>query len=367
MGYRQYYNPGSTEPEKPPINVDISGKDTSKSGLGFDALPPGQLPSDVGIEQDTEYMGAGRVRNIVPDPVLGYRDKNAPFRISEMGGVYDPLTKKLTTDETDLVTQREQELINMQGYANRINKLVKGEPVIISNINQPVGPGDSTETSRIISSKPGLEQSLFGLADTENEFVDVLNQKLGEGNFRYVFDKDAALLEPKFYVSVKREDGTFTPYSTVTKTFTDGLARGSINLAYEAGASIAVFGGAVTLAAAAGSLPVAGFILAPVVLAYSLYTGGKGKEAFRNFIKDQGLGIRDEELNPAMDYLDKLVSILTPGAGTPMEELSGALESIPLLGRLKATFKLMKDGVAKKLNTFLKDQATMNLLWHQVK
>ena len=349
---------GVTPTTPAPTNVDISGKDTSRSGLGFDALPEGQLPSATGVEEDTEYMGAERVKNIVPDPVLGYRDKNAPFRISEMGGIYDPLTKKATTDETDLVTQREQKLINMQGYASRINKLVKGEPVIISNINQPVGPGDSTETSRIISSKPGLEQSLFGLADTENEFVDVLNQKLGEGNFRYVFDKDAALLEPKFYVSVKREDDTFTPYSTVTKTFTDGLARGSINLAYEAGASIAVFGGAVTLAAAAGSLPVAGFVLAPVVLAYSLYTGGKGKEAFRNFIKDQGLGIRDEELNPAMDYLDKLVSILTPGAGTSMEELSGLLETIPLVGRLKSTFKLMKDGVAKKLNTFLRDQAT---------
>ena len=370
MGYELYYNPGYKEPKKPPVNVDISGKDTSKSGLGFDALPPGQLPSDVGIEQDTEYMGADRVRNIVPDPVLGYRDKNAPFRISEMGGVYDPLTKTVSTDDTDVVDRDipnlftmsqvgpEQARINKEGYEKRIRALVKGEPVIISNINQPVGPGDSTETSRIISSKPGLEQSLFGLADTENEFVDVLNQKLGEGNFRYVFDKDAALLEPKFYVSVKREDGTFTPYSTVTKTFTDGLARGSINLAYEAGASVAVFAGAVTVAAAAGSLPVAGFVLAPVVLAYSLYTGGKGKEAFRNFIKDQGLGIRDEELNPAMDYLDKLVSILTPGAGTSMEELSGMLESLPLLGRLKSTFKLMKDGVAKKLNTFLRDQAT---------
>ena len=268
-----------------PTNVDISGKDTSKSGLGFDALPAGQLPSAAGVESDTEYMGPERVRNIVPSPLLGYIDKNAPFRITEMGGVYDPLTKKLTTDETDVVSPREQELINMQGYANRINELVEGEPVIISNINQPIGPADSTETSRIISSKSGLEQSLFGLADTEKEFVNVLNQKLGEGNFRYKFDKDAALFEPKYYVSVKREDGSFTPYSTVTKTFTDGLARASINLAYEAGASVAIFAAGTATAAFVGSLPVAGLVLAPVVLAYSLYTGGKGKEAFRTFIK----------------------------------------------------------------------------------
>jgi len=302
-------------------------------------------------------MGADRVRNIVPDPVLGYRDKNAPFRVTEMGGIYDPLTKKLTTDETDIVSPREQELINMQGYANRIDKLVEGEPVIISNINQPIGPGDSTETSRIISNAPGLEQSLFGLADTEEEFVGVLKQKLGEGNFRYKFDKDAAIFEPKYYVSVKREDGSFTPYSTVTKTFTDGLARASINLAYEAGSSVAIFAAATATAAFVGSLPVAGLVLAPVVLAYSLYTGGKGKEAFRTFIKES-IDIKDDELNTAMDYLDKLTNVATPGAGTSMEELSGLLESIPLAGRLKSTIMLMKDSVSKKLSTYLKEAAT---------
>ena len=341
----------------PPINTDISGKDTSKSGLGFDALPEGQLPSDTALESDTEYMGADRVRNIVPAPVLGYRDKNAPFRVTEMGGVFDPLTKRVTTDDTDVVTQREQELINMQGYANRINKLVEGEPVIISNINQPIGPADSTETSRIISSKPGLEQSLFGLADTEEEFVGVLKQKLGEGNFRYKFDKDAAIFEPKYYVSVKREDGSFTPYSTVTKTFTDGLARASFNLAYEAGASMAIFAGATATAAFVGSLPVAGLVLAPVVLAYMLYTGGKGKEAFRTFIKES-IDIKDDELNTAMEYLDKVVNVATPGAGTSMEELSGLLESIPLAGRLKSTIVLMKDSASKKLSAFLKESTT---------
>lgn len=358
---------GRTVKKTAPTNVDISGKDMSKSGLGFDALPAGQLPSDTALESDTEYMGADRVRNIVPDPVLGYRDKNAPFRVTEMGGVYDPLTKRVTTDDTDVVDRNipglfdrlgpEQKLINMQGYAERIDKLVEGEPVIISNINQPIGPGDSTETSRIISSKPGLEQALFGLADTEEEFVGVLNKKLGEGNFRYKFDKDAALLEPKYYVSVKREDGTFTPYSTVTKTFTDGLARASINLAYEAGASVAVFAGATATATLVGSLPVAGLVLAPLVLAYSLYTGGKGKEAFRTFIKES-IDIKDDELNTATDYLDKVINIATPGAGTSMEELSGLLESIPLLGRLKSTIVLMKDSVSKKLSTFLKDAAT---------
>jgi hypothetical protein len=56
---------GVTPKTPPPTNVDISGKDTSKSGLGFDALPPGQLPSDVGVEQDTEYMGAERIYRCV--------------------------------------------------------------------------------------------------------------------------------------------------------------------------------------------------------------------------------------------------------------------------------------------------------------
>ena len=348
---------GVTPTPPAPINTDISGKDTSKSGLGFDALPEGQLPSDTAIEEDTEYMGAGRVQNIVPDRLLGYRDKNAPFRVTEMGGIFDPLTKKLTTNETDVVDQDEQKKINIQGYTNRINALVENEPVIISNINQPIGPGDSTETSRIISNAPGLEQSLFGLADTEKEFVNVLKQKLGEGNFRYKFDNDAAIFEPKYYVSVKREDGSFTPYSTVTKTFTDGLARASINLAYEAGSSVAIFAAATATAAFVGSLPVAGLVLAPVVLAYSLYTGGKGKEAFRTFIKES-IDIKDDELNTAMDYLDKLINVATPGAGTSMEELSGALESIPLLGRLKSTILLMKDSVSKKLSTYLKEAAT---------
>ena len=360
MGYRQYYKPGSTEPEKPPINVDISGKDTSKSGLGFDALPEGQLPSAAGVEEDTEYMGAERVRNIVPAPLRGFVDKNAPFPISEMGGVYDPLTKTVTDTDPDTIFpgSPEQERINKEGYEKRIRALVEGEPVIISDINQIIGPATETETSRIISSKSGLEQALFGLADNEKEFVEVLNQKLGEGNFRYKFDKDAGLLEPKYYVSVKREDGTFTPYSTVTKTFTDGLARASINLAYEAGASVAVFAGATAVAAKVGiALPVAGLVVAPLTLAYLLYTGGKGKEAFRQFIKES-IDIKDDELNDAMDYLDKIGTVLIPGAGTSMEELSGVLETFPLFGRLKSTLKLMKNAVSKKLNTYAKQQAT---------
>ena len=360
MGYELYYNPGYKEPKKPPVNVDISGKDTSKSGLGFDALPEGQLPSAAGVEEDTEYMGAERVRNIVPAPLRGFVDKNAPFPISEMGGVYDPLTKTVTDTDPDTIFpgSPEQERINKEGYEKRIRALVEGEPVIISDINQIIGPATETETSRIISSKSGLEQALFGLADNEKEFVEVLNQKLGEGNFRYKFDKDAGLLEPKYYVSVKREDGTFTPYSTVTKTFTDGLARASINLAYEAGASVAVFAGATAVAAKVGiALPVAGLVVAPLTLAYLLYTGGKGKEAFRQFIKES-IDIKDDELNDAMDYLDKIGTVLIPGAGTSMEELSGVLETFPLFGRLKSTLKLMKNAVSKKLNTYAKQQAT---------
>jgi hypothetical protein len=351
---------GVTPQTSAPVNEDISGKDTSKSGLGFDALPEGTLPSDRAIEEDTEYMGAERVRNIVPAPLRGYVDKNAPFPISEMGGVYDPLTKTVTDTDPDTVFPNsiEQQRINKEGYDKRIRALVENEPVIISDINQLVGPATETETSQIISSKSGLEQSLFGLADNEKEFVEVLNQKLGENNFRYKFDKDAGLLEPKYYVSVKREDGTFTPYSTVTKTFTDGLARASINLAYEAGASVAVFAGATAVAAKVGiALPVLGLVVAPLTLAYLLYTGGKGKEAFRQFIKES-IDIKDDDLNDAMDYLDKIGTVLTPGAGTSMEELSGILETLPLVGRIKSSLKLMKDGVSKKLNTYAKQQAT---------
>jgi hypothetical protein len=41
-----------------------------------------------------------------------------------------------------------------------------------------------------------------------------------------------------------------------------------------------------------------------------------------------------------------------------MEELSGILETLPLVGRIKSSLKLMKDGVSKKLSTYAQQQAT---------
>jgi hypothetical protein len=65
---------------------------------------------------------------------------------------------------------------------------------------------ESTESADLLGV---MGQVRLGFADNEQQYKNALETTLGADNVRIIFDKDAKGFEPRHYISVKKEDGTF--------------------------------------------------------------------------------------------------------------------------------------------------------------
>tara|TARA_A100001391_G_scaffold203556_1_gene196273 strand:+ start:4972 stop:8154 length:3183 start_codon:yes stop_codon:yes gene_type:complete len=257
-------------------------------------------------------------------------------------------------------------------YADRITEGIKnssdynGEDIIVSDFSSDalgIGPAPETETSRLFSKSFKKSQFKLGFADTGEEMTNVLNSAFGKGNYKIFLDEKRSgiretLLFPRAYVSVKREDGTFTPYSSLTKTVTDGVMRNLGDIAYEIPTSAASIAVATTAAAAVASLGTAGLLVgAPVVLGYFLYTLGKGKEKGREYLKEiLGVKVSEEDITATDAFLQSTYEILNPSAGTEKEITSGLLEMI--IGAPTQIKNVMKIGTNNIVKGVVQKQAT---------
>lgn len=197
---------------------------------------------------------------------------------------------------------------------------------------------DGTEVSELINQKTQSGavsgQSLFYLADTDEQAENALEQMFGEGNVRIIQDEGPfySMFDAGRYVSVRREDGTFTDFMPTTVTFADYAERVAPGLLAEAGASSAVVGTAIGAGAAAGMIPGAGIVLGPAAFLYTLYAGGKSVEMGRQYLQDE-FGLNDEEVVEVENFFD-FVKQTAPGTGiggTEAEvnrEIAGALETL---------------------------------------
>ena len=98
-------------------------------------------------------------------------------------------------------------------YATRINKLkteagFKDDKIDISDFTQTsffgISPAEETETTKVLNSYPGSQQSELAFVDDNDDYLRWLEDTVGKDNFKVFFDKDASFLEPKAYVSINR-------------------------------------------------------------------------------------------------------------------------------------------------------------------
>ena len=183
---------------------------------------------------------------------------------------------------------------------------------------------EGTEVSDLISSKK-FGQSKIYLADTDEQFENLMEAEFGEGNVRIIQDDGplVSMFAPRRYVSVRRDDGTFTDFEPTTVGFSEYAERVAPGLLGEVGASSVVVGTALTAGAAGGAIPGLGIVLGPAAFLYTLYSGGKTVEMGRQYLQDT-FELNEEEALKVADFFDFLGQTV-PGRGA--EGFTGKTEA----------------------------------------
>ena len=182
----------------------------------------------------------------------------------------------------------------------------------------------------------------------------------GERGIKFLYDEDANPLffETGMLISVERDDGSFTPYSTTKYGLADYTQTYVPYIASELALDTAVVATALTTSAAVSRAGLPGKIAAPFVLAYSLYAGGVQAEKFRNEISE-ALGLKEEETETFFETLGELAQSTVqplPFVGddlTQEEIMSGRIEA--LFGSIPLSKKVITY-VSRQLSRKLHDQ-----------
>ena len=174
-------------------------------------------------------------------------------------------------------------------------------------------------------------QAITGFADNKEQFENALKERVGAGNYKVIEDKDASFFQDKYYVSLRKSDGSFTPFTSPTQNTLDYVQKYFPMLGFEVLGDSAAVGTSIltttALTTLASLLPYAGAVAAPVValagLGYMLYTTNKGVERGRQFIQDQ-LGLRGEDAEEFGSLVENIKEIVTdPKAGQAFKQLMG--------------------------------------------
>lgn len=221
---------------------------------------------------------------------------------------------------------------------------------------------NSTETSDLLAGK-GI--GAFGFTEKPDEVKRLYEGIHGEGRVRVFEDNDAGILEPRFYVSLQKEDGTFTPFSSpVQDTYDYAKLLGSV-VGYETAvgsASVATAWAVGGTVAAAMGLTAITTVAAPVVagaaVIYTLYAMGGSAEKFKQEVLKDELGLTDREADETEGFFSEAYkaynSGLTPvGLGgdefTSGEKFAGLTElAVGIPGMILDKIRLSKGRLRRK-------------------
>tara|TARA_R100000329_G_scaffold45421_1_gene42634 strand:+ start:3680 stop:6796 length:3117 start_codon:yes stop_codon:yes gene_type:complete len=252
-----------------------------------------------------------------------------------------------TGQEIKILQQDEETFAKIQQQAINKEKADKETFDKISRLAQNVGESfdpNSTESADLLGA---MGQIRLGFNLDEEQYRKAITETLGEDNVKFIYDKDAIGLAPRHYISVKRKDGTFTPFSAPTQGFFDWAQRTAPALMYDLAGDVAATAAAYTATSAVlggvAAIPVVGvpaaaLLAAPVAL-YFAYSANKGVEVAKNYLRED-LGLTDEETELFERFAQGGITSITPLAGTTEEEISGAAGALP------AGFGLILDKLA---------------------
>ena len=177
--------------------------------------------------------------------------------------------------------------------------------------------------NREVSDALGFKgQALLGFSDNLTQVSNAIEQTVGKGNFKIFEDKKANFLQNRFYVSVKKEDGEFTPFTSPTQSAFDNVQKFLPMGAYEVTTDVAAIGASFLTSGVISSLtgplaPVTG----PVTLGYSMYVFNKAGERGRQLLQDK-LGLTKGEVDDFGTFVEEIQKLaMDPKAGLALKQL----------------------------------------------
>ena len=165
-----------------------------------------------------------------------------------------------------------------------------------------------------VSEKLGFKNlARLGFVLDDEQFINGLNASLGEGKYRYIIDKEAPFLSPKYYVSVIDENtGEFSKFSPVTPSFKQQVKRYAPSFSVDIGIDTAAVGTSLAAGAYVGSVSGnAAVITAPAAFLYTLYTLNQGAAKGKNFLREE-LDLKEDEANSFIRAMDGLAEVIDP-------------------------------------------------------
>ena len=176
----------------------------------------------------------------------------------------------------------------------------------------------SKETSDILDGKGA---GAFGFTESRDEVLRLYEGIHGEGRVRVFEDRDAGIFEPSFYVSLEKDDGSFTPFASPLQDTYDITKAIASNLAYEVPAGSA---SAATAWAAAGTatalfspIPLVAPVIGALTFMYTLYAmGGSGEKFKQEVLKDE-LGLTDKDADETGTVVERAYDTYNKGVTPP--------------------------------------------------
>ena len=157
----------------------------------------------------------------------------------------------------------------------------------------------------------------LGFAQDDEQLINGLNATLGEGNYRYIIDKDAPFLSPKYYVSVIDDNtGEFSKFSPVTPSFKEQVKRYGAAYGLDIAADSAAVGTALAVSSyVGGASGTAGVVTAPAAFLYTLYTLNQGAAKGKNFLREE-IGLKEDVANSFIRAMQGLGKVINPISAT---------------------------------------------------
>ena len=179
--------------------------------------------------------------------------------------------------------------------------------------------------NKAASDKIGYEgQLLLGFSDNLSQVSSGIEKIVGAGNYKVFEDKKADFLVNRFYVSVKDEEGNWSPFANPTQDALDMAAKYFPMVGYEVASDVAAVGASFLTSAVVSTLtPFLSYITGPVSLGYSLYAYNKGAERGRQYIQE-ALGLNEKDAKEFGTLFEEVYKLaLDPKAYSAIKKLFG--------------------------------------------
>ncbi len=319
----------------------------SQSVAGMYGSTPLPAQASAPVDQDDEVVLPGPIE-VYPGVMFDPKKAEELPKEKSFFGLIDTPSSEAFSETTPQALAQSEQLFEEA----RIDRLTPKAQEYGVNVD-PRG----TEVSNLISAF-GAQKELY-LADTDEQYFNAMEKTFGKGNVRMIKDDgpNLSMFAPRNYVSVKRDDGTYTDFAPATVGAEAMVERYAPGVLAETGASLAIvpaaFATSAATAAVSGPLAV---VTAPIMFGYTLYVGGKSVEAGRQYLQDE-LGLNKEEALQFSGTLDLIKELTVPevfqaGEATEAEkqrEIAGALETaFALIPGLKDKMKLAIGSVRSK-------------------